>query len=153
GIRLVVHQHFPVAVMQVTQHAASDFKPAFRRTVHHIVYGRQRFTKKILERFTFGIQAAEYEAAILAHILHGSHALAGFTLLEHLGIVSLLERNREQLAIGLERPGVIGAAKELARIAAGARSHLHTLVRATIVKHSYGLISVPDQHHGLVAHR
>jgi len=152
GVGLVVDQHLPVAAVHVAQHAARDFQAAFRRPVHHVVQRGQRVAEEFLERLALGIQAAEHKAAMVAHVLDGGHALAGFAVFQAGVFVALFQRDRQQAAVGLEGPGVIRAAEELARVAAGLACHHGAFVRAAVVQHANRLVAVAHHHHGLVAH-
>ncbi len=151
GVCLVLDQHLPVAVVHVAQHAACHFQPADRRAVDHIVEARQAVGEEVLEAEAGIVQLGEHESAVVAHVLDRRHALAGVAGLEPGVLVALSERDREQRPVGLEAPGVIGAAEELARVAAGLAGDACALVRAAVEQHVHRIVGVAYHQHGLVA--
>jgi hypothetical protein len=50
GVGLVLDQHFPVALMHVSQRRPGNLEPAGGRAVDHVVERRQRFAEELLER-------------------------------------------------------------------------------------------------------
>ena len=79
--------------------------------------------------------------------------LLGVALLETGMLVALAQRDREQRAVGLERPGVIRAAEELPGIAAGIDGDARALVRAAIVEDVDLAVGVAHHQHRLLADR
>jgi len=151
GVGLVVHQHFPVAVVHVAQHAAFDLQFAFGRAIHHVIQRGQRFAEKILKTLPLRVQAAEDEIAVVFHRAHLCHAAAGFILRELFRRIAALERQRKNAAVQLEVPGVIRAAQKAACVAAGLVEHHHPLVRAAVVQHANRAVRLADHHHRLIA--
>ncbi len=79
----------------------------------------------------------------------GRHAARGLAALEARLVVALLQRDREQAAVRPERPGVIGAAEELARVAAAVDGDLRALVRAAVEQHAHAVVGVAHHDHRL----
>src|SRR5690606_21386813 len=143
----------PVAVVHVAQHPAGHLELALGRAIDHVVERAERFAEEFLEALALGAEAAEYEAAVVVNVLDLRHALRGLGLLEDFRVIAALQGQRQQGAVGLEGPGVVRAAKELAGVAAGVVDHHDALVGTAVVQHAHRVVVVPHHDHGLVAHR
>jgi hypothetical protein len=119
GVGLVLDQHLPIAIVHVAQHAAGDLELAHWRTVDHVVEARQAFAEEFFEIEAAIVDLGEYETAVVTDMAHRRHSGRGMALLETGILVALLQGNREQGAVGLEAPGMVGAAEELSGVAAG----------------------------------
>ena len=93
GVGQVFDEHFPIAVVQVAQHAAGDFQPADRRAIHHVVDGREAVAEIVLEIGPDVVQLGENEAAIVFDVGHRRDARNGMALLEPGVLVALAQRN------------------------------------------------------------
>ena len=151
GVGLVLDQHFPVAVVHVTQHAAGNFELPDRRAVDHVVEARQAVAEEFLEPEPRIVEFGKHETAVIVHMPHRGQALAGVALLEAGILIALAQRDREQRPVGLEAPRVIRTAKELAGVAAGLRGDARALVRAAVVQHLHAAVGVAHHQHRLEA--
>ena len=142
GVGLVLDQHLPVTIVHVAQHAAGHFEPAGRRAVDHVVKARQAVAEKLLKTGPDIVEFGEHKAAVIVHVLDRAHAASGMALLDAGVLVTLLQGDREQRAVGLETPGVIGAAEEFSGVAAGFGGDARALVRAAVVQHFYGAVGM-----------
>src|SRR5580704_15305462 len=113
---------------------AGDFKPPDRRAVDQIIDAGKAFAEIVLEAKPGIAHFRKHEAAVVPHMTNARNALRGFTAFEPGMLVALSQRDREQRAVGLERPGVIRAAKEFSGVAAGIDGDARALVRAAVVE-------------------
>ncbi len=149
GVGLVLDQHLPIAVVHVAQHAAGDFELSDRRAVDHVVEARQAFAEEFLEAGPDIVELGEDETAIIVHVPHRREAEHGVALLDAGTLVALAQRDREQRAIRLEAPGVIGTAEEFAGVAAAPGGDARALMRAAVVQHPHRVVAVAHHQHRL----
>ena len=96
SVGLVLHQHLPIAIVHVAQHASGNFESPGRRTVDHVVDAAEAFAEKLFEIGTCVIQLCKDEAPIISYVAHGADALARVARLEPGVLVSLPQRDKEQ---------------------------------------------------------
>ena len=133
GVGLVLDQHFPVAAVHVAQRRPFQDQPALGRAVDHVVDGREAVAEEALEVRPAVVQLDEDEVAVDPEIPHRRQAADQRHVLEAGAVVALAQRDREQRAVGAERPAVIGAAEHLAGVAARLAGDARALVRAAVV--------------------
>ena len=109
--------------------------------------------EELLEIRADVIHLGEDEAAIVLHVAHGRDALDRMALLKTGVLVAFAQRDGEQRAVGLERPGVVGAAEELAGIAAGVDGDARALVRTAVIEDVHHPVGVAHHQHRLLADR
>ena len=153
GVGQILDQHLPVAIVHVAQHAAGDFQPPGRRAIHHIVDRRQALAEIVLEVRPDVAHLGEDEAAIIFYIPHRRDAFDGDALFQPGVLVALAQRDREQRAVGLERPGMIWTAEEFPGVAAGVDGDARALVRAAVVEDVHHAVAVADHQDRLLADR
>ena len=153
GVGLVLDQHLPVAVVHVAQHAARDLQPPGGGAVHHVVDAGQGLAEVLFKAEAGGGHPAEHEATVVVDMAHGHQPLGGLALRERGVLVAGGQRQGGGAAVGAEAPGVVGAAEELAGVAAGFGGDAGTFVRAAIVQHMHRAVVVPRHQHRLRADR
>src|SRR5262249_19118368 len=105
GVGLILDQHLPIAIVHIAQHATGDLELADWRAIDHVVEARQAFTEKLLEIEAAIVDLCEYEAAIVPDMTHWRHSGRGAALFKAGVLVTLLQRDGEERAVGLEAPG------------------------------------------------
>ena len=153
GIGLVLDQHLPIATVQVAQRRALDHQLSLRRAVDHVVDRRQALPEELLEALPALVQLDEDEVAVDVEVGDRAQTAGGFSVVQSGILVTLLERDRQQLAVGPERPGVIGAAKELAGVAALLRGDARALVRTAVVENVNRSVAMAHHQKRLVTDR
>ncbi|MNE41240.1 hypothetical protein D3C80_1353000 [compost metagenome] len=149
GVVEVLEEDLPVAIVHVSQHAAGHFEFAFGGAIAHVVDGGKRLAEELLEVRSLVIQPRENEAPVVPHMRHPRQSPGPVALLETGVLVALAQRDRQQFAIGLEGPRVVGTAEEFADVAAAIADDLRSLVGAAIHHHVNLAIRVSHHDHGL----
>ena len=95
-VGLVLHQHLPIAIVHVAQHASGNFESPGRRTVDHVVDAAEAFAEKLFEIGTCVIQLCKDKAPIISYVAHGADPLARVARLKPGVLVPLPQRDKEQ---------------------------------------------------------
>ena len=102
GVGLVLDQHLPVAGMHVADRRRLDCELPLRRAVDHVVDGRKALAEIILEGHAVVAQPGEDEIAIDHDVPDLRQSLIRLRVAKAGALVALLQRDREQRAVGLE---------------------------------------------------
>ena len=89
SVGLVLHQHLPIAIVHVAQHASGNFEPPGRGTVDHVVDAAEAFAEKLFEVGTRVVQLCKDEAPIISYVAHWADPLARMARLKPGFFVSL----------------------------------------------------------------
>ena len=144
GVIEVFDEHLPVALVHEAQAAAGDFELAFGGAIGHVVDRAQRVTKVSLEVLACVIDLDKDEAAVAAHMRHRGEPLGRFALVQAGVFIAFFQRNGEQRAVCFVGPRMVGAAKELAGVAAGGADQFGAFVGAAVHHDAHAVVAVTD---------
>src|SRR5260370_1408978 len=132
---------------------ARHFQFSDGRAVDHVVEARKRLAEEFLEARSDVVELAEDEAEIIVHVTSRRDAARRLAAGEAGAVISGLQRNAGQAAVEAEGPGVIGAAEEPVRVAAGLAGDPCPFVRTAIVEDLNAILRVADHDDRLRADR
>ena len=142
GVVQVLHEHLPVAVVEIAQTAAvisSRPRASGRRGCRSMKASRRS------TRGTWAIgEAGENKAAVdlVRHRRESGLAQPG-------PVVALLERNVEERAVQAVSPRVVRAAQRLARVPGEVVDELRALVGAAVHQHAHAAVGLAHENQGL----
>ena len=144
GVIEVLHEHLPVAIVVIAQHAAGDLQPSLRRAVGHIVDGAQRIAEILAKIRALVAQAREHETAVVFHVGYLRQSLPVGRIGNVRFPVAALQRNGPQAAVEAIGPAVVRTPQRASAISFDRTDHPSALVRAAVQENANFPVAAPQ---------
>src|SRR5450631_784569 len=130
GIQLVLHEEFPVRMLNDAMTDRHDLDLPFRRPVAHVVEGNARIAEKFRESGTVARKTRKHEAAVDFDPGRALHGAIGIRRVHSRPFISLRKRYPSNAAVEMKTPGVIRTNETRPRVSRHGAAKFHAAMRA-----------------------